>query len=261
MKLPALPKSHRAAISKLLFEVKKAYSKPIWTSKNATVRHMAPGFHQVPIRPDKFMTKESRSTQDHATWFSMPYLSLEKYSGLEASSDPAAYPTPTLLQASYARIAQKRDMAQVVRQVGVGSDTSCFHIPQLWCIVVGESLLLTCGIMSEQELRGEMAMDAGKILPFQKAVAIVSEPPMEGNAKDTIDARILVRYENAVLWAFPARDCPTFFGFRARFREFWPRVVLFRYRGDIVVKETWESRVLHDMRTYKKDVVVTMEVR
>jgi len=260
MKLPALPESHRAAISKLLFEVKKNYSKHVWTSKNATVRHMAPSFHRVPIRAERFSTKEAKTTQNYVTWFSMPYLALEKYSGLEASADPATYPTPTLLQSSYARIAEKRDMAQVVRQVGVGSDTSCFHIPQLWCVVVGESLLLTCGTASEQELRGDVAIDPGKILT-QKAVTIVSEPPMEANSKDLNDARILVRYGDTVQWAFQARECPTFFGFRARFREFWPRVMQFRYHGDVVSKETWESHVLQDINKYKKDIMITMEVR
>lgn len=261
MQLPALSETHRSAIARLLFEVRKTYSKPVWTSKNATVRQMTPGFRQTTLRPESSTSSKHMSAQSSVKWFCIPYLALRKYSGLDAPADPGTYPTATLLQSSYARIAEKRDMAQVVRQIGIGSERSCLHIPQLWCIVVAESLLLTCGTMPEQELRGDMPAEIGSSIPIHKTVTIVSEPPREVTAKDTNDVRILVRYGGATLWVISLQDCPTFFSLVGRFREFWPHVVHFRYRGDRVTKEAWKNRILRDARLTKRDITIALEIR
>lgn len=232
----------------------------MWTSKQTTVRHMAPAFRQVPLRATRRFTasldqNQNQDARRYATWICVPYLALSRYTGLESSADPASYPTETLLQSSYTRVARKRDLAQVVRQVGIGEDASCFHIPQLWSIVVGDSLLVTCGVMSQAELRGDVA-EPVKGVPTHKSVTIVSEPPKESND----GVRIMVYHEGSLAWIIPAKECPTYFSFISRFKEFWPRLVRFHYNGHRLLDgQLWE-RVQQDIRFSKKDVVFVMKV-
>jgi hypothetical protein len=219
---------------------------------------MAPAFRQVPLRTTRRYSAnqdQNQDTRSHATWISIPYLALARYSGLEASADPASYPTETLLQSSYARVARKRDMAQVVRQVSIGDEASCFHIPQLWSIVVGDSLLVTCGVMSQAELRGDVP-EPIKGMATHKSVTIVSEPPKESSD----GARFMIYYEGSLAWTIPAKECTTYFSFICRFKEFWPRLVRFYHNGHRLLDSRLWERVQHEIRFSKKDIVFTMQI-
>ncbi|KAM0622089.1 hypothetical protein ACHAQG_005906 [Verticillium nonalfalfae] len=176
--LPFLTTPQRKAISRLLSDVKKNSSRPIRVSKDTTVRHMDPGVRQLDIPPSKD-SPDNHTTPTPVTWLCIPYFSLERYSGFSASTNPGSYPTQTLLQASYARIAYKRDMQQAARHINSGDRGWCFHIPQLWCLVIGDSVLVTCGLMDELTLR-------------DKAISIQEEIPRPPHSKGVKGARILV---------------------------------------------------------------------
>lgn len=96
------------------------------------MRHMDPKPVRVTIPPDGRKSQTSRSL----TWLCVPYFSLEKYSGLLSASMASSFPIETLLQSEYARTTQERDMQQAVCQNGEAPEGCCFHIAQLWCIVL-----------------------------------------------------------------------------------------------------------------------------
>ncbi|KAI8182638.1 hypothetical protein K4K54_000880 [Colletotrichum sp. SAR 10_86] len=152
--------------------------------------------------------------------------------------------TTTLLQASFSRNSQKRDMQQATRQIGNGEKNSCFHIRQLWCIVLDNSLLITCGSMSEAALRGD-------------SVSVVSEPAKDPS-HSAESGRILVQYGESVLWSFPLEECQTWFAFIAHFADFWPKAVRFHFNGRQLGEARW-WKVLQFASTSRRNVVVTME--
>lgn len=47
----------------------------------------------------------------------------------------------TLVQTQYPSASPERDLQQAVRNMGYGKDRECFHVPQLWMLVVDNGKL------------------------------------------------------------------------------------------------------------------------
>ena len=131
-----LSETDRASIAKLLAEARKL-SRRKHTADGADVKHMPPRCLQMPLPSDN-SEKTQETHKPSITWLCVPYFSLEPYSGLGSSKNPAEYPNQTLWQAQYSGNPPERDMEQVVCQLNSGSlpPRTCFHISQLWCIVL-----------------------------------------------------------------------------------------------------------------------------
>lgn len=207
------------------------------------MKHMEPSYIQLPLQHGD-PAKASQTGKRSATWLCIPYFSLEKYSGIQATGNPGAYPPQTLLQSAFSRNSQKRDMLQATRQIANGEKDWCFHIRQLWCIVLDNSLLITCGSMSESDLRGE-------------AVTVISDPARDPTLGSDM-GRILIRYGDSVLWSFPLQECQTWFAFISHFSEFWPKAVRFHFNGRLLSEARW-WKVLQFAGTSRRNVVISME--
>lgn len=130
--VPALDASERKAIAQLLPRVRRKV-KTIQASTGKNVQYMEPAV--VPHRlsdGDKNRSLVSRT----AAWVCIPYFSLENYSGLLSAESSAEFPIQTLLQAQYSKTARDRDMQQAVSQISSGGNGRCFHIAQLWCLII-----------------------------------------------------------------------------------------------------------------------------
>ncbi|KAG6354803.1 hypothetical protein INS49_003884 [Diaporthe citri] len=150
--VPALDASERKAIAQLLPRVKRKFVKTIQTSTGKDVQYMEPAV--MPYRiPDGGKNRSIASRT--AAWVCLPYFSLENYSGLLSAENSAEFPVQTLLQAQFSKTARERDMQQAVCQIGRRGNGRCFHIAQLWCLIVDKSLLLTYGRMTEDALCAE----------------------------------------------------------------------------------------------------------
>jgi len=129
-----LKDSDRSNLVKLLGEVRKS-SKVKHTSNGNRVKYMPPRcIHSklVSEEDNKSQTPRRRTL----TWLCIPYFSLEQYTGLTSTKDDGAYPNQTLWQAQFSANPSERDLQQIVCQLGNSPPKSCFHISQLWCIVV-----------------------------------------------------------------------------------------------------------------------------
>ncbi|RYP63142.1 hypothetical protein DL769_007053 [Monosporascus sp. CRB-8-3] len=133
---PELNDNDRKNVVKLLAEVRKN-SKSKQKADGSHVKYMPPMALQSPL-PSDDSDKSQETYRRWITWLCIPYFSLEEYSGLLSSKNPATYPNQTLWQAQYSGNAQERDMQQIVCQINKGSmpHKSCFHISQLWAIVL-----------------------------------------------------------------------------------------------------------------------------
>ncbi|KAI1376242.1 hypothetical protein F4677DRAFT_85578 [Hypoxylon crocopeplum] len=235
-RIPAITDSERNGFAKLLAEVKRNSVKFRPTSKGSSVRHMDPRPIRVAIPPDdRTKAQLSRSL----TWLCVPYFSLEKYSGLLSAGTASSFPIETLLQSEYARTTKERDMQQAVCQNGEVPEGCCFHIAQVWCIVLDNSLLITCGRMPGSTLRGDF-------------VRIVTEPLKEPVGKTKT---LYVSYYDTVLWALPLESCLTWFDFLIHFREFWPQAVRAYHHGHVITEADW-PRIVNMVKNVNTKVVL-----
>ncbi|KAK1970693.1 hypothetical protein LY78DRAFT_569497 [Colletotrichum sublineola] len=239
----ALSEKEQTNIRKLLSDVRKNYSKTVRTSRETTVKHMEPSYLQLPLQPGD-QEKNSHFGNRTVTWLCIPYFSLEEYSGIQATGSPGAYPPQTLLQSAFSRNSQKRDMLQATRQIGNGEKDWCFHIRQLWCIVLDNSLLITCGSMYEDALRGD--------------TIVVTSEPARGPTPNAEGGRILIQCGESVIWSFPLEECQTWFAFIAHFSDFWPKAVRFYFNGRLLTEPRW-WKVLQFARTSRRNAVISMK--
>jgi hypothetical protein len=113
--------------------VKRDHVKTVQTSDGKYVRYLDPKLRHEPLNQNgKPVGSQS------VTWISLPYLCLEPYSGLLGANSSKSFPTPTLLQARYSRTARNRDMEQAVCQQKGAPKGLCFHIAQLWCLILDD---------------------------------------------------------------------------------------------------------------------------
>ncbi|OTB14339.1 hypothetical protein K445DRAFT_23746 [Daldinia sp. EC12] len=239
-RIPAITDSERTGFAKLLAEVKKTSVKVRPTAKGNNVRHMDPKPIRVAIPPDG---RTKGQTSRFVTWLCVPYFSLEKYSGLLSASTASSFPIETLLQSDYARTTQERDMQQAVCKNGEVPDGHCFHIAQLWCIVLDNTLLITCGQMTGSSLRGDL-------------VSIAIEPLREAVGKGK---KVYVSYYDSVLWELPLESCLTWFDFSIHFREFWPQAIRIYHHGRVLTKNDW-PRIVNMVKNVNTRVILDLRL-
>ncbi|KAF4448955.1 hypothetical protein FALBO_16728 [Fusarium albosuccineum] len=225
-RLSGLTELEKKAITRLRADVKKTCVRSRVNPKGAKVGYLEPRCIEVPLSALKQKTTSTDPVTGSARWISIPYFSLEQYSGLLAASSPSLFPAQTLLQVQYSRNTYSRDMEQAVRQLGNTERGECFHISQLWCLVIDNSLLVTCGTMTRDELLGQ-ALE-------------VKEQPSRAPAAEA-QGRILVAYGESVVWSLEAEECQTWFAFLSKFQAFWPKVPEFWHKNQAITAKKWPN--------------------
>ncbi|KAF4125468.1 CorA-like Mg2+ transporter protein [Geosmithia morbida] len=235
-----LTKVERKGIIDILTRVRRKFIKPIGTPSGRHAQYVEASCIQH-ILPSADGRAADRPDESHAiTWMCLPYFSLEKYSGLDASDKPA-FPAPTLLQACFSNATQSRDMQQAVSQIA--PPAWCFHIPQLWCLVLGNSLLVTCGRMAQTHLCGDF-------------ISLSTVPSSLSPEPSVPNTRLLVSYGGSVMWRLSVDECSTWLDFVMHFLEFWPQPITF-YLQKRAVKSTEWPRLCYMAKT----VTVTLDLQ
>ncbi|CAI4214455.1 unnamed protein product [Parascedosporium putredinis] len=248
-RVSGLVSAERKALTKLMTEIRQSYVKPIQISNSKTVRHMEPTFIQdlIPAATSSVSAgKESTARPRPITWICLPYFSLEKYSGLESG---ASFPVQTLLQAQFSRADKKRDMQQAVVRAKLAGEGECFHIAQVWCVVLDNTFLFTCARHPETTLFGQT---------IERIVKPLDElgPAMTKEVKSSM-AFILVRFANAVVWKFPLEESQTWVAFISHFRELLPTPLIFHHEKTRVTAKEWPALV---QRATKIKLVLDLSV-
>ncbi|KLO86143.1 uncharacterized protein Y057_14060 [Fusarium fujikuroi] len=223
-RISGLTKLEKKAVTRLRADVKKSCVKSRTNSKGAKVGYLDPKYVEVPLKPLKTEAMSSSSVSGSARWICIPFFSLEQYSGLLAGTSTSLFPAQTLLQIQYSRNTVARDMEQAVVQLGIAERGECFHVSQLWCLVIDNSLIVTCGTMTRDDLLGQ-----GLEITERPSRAVVNE----------CNGRILVAYGDSFVWSFDADECQTWFAFLSKFQAFWPKVPEFWYKDQAVTANAW----------------------
>lgn len=75
-------------------------------------------------------------------WGCVPYVCLQKYAG-DSAETLSSFPPETLMQAGSAGSTKSRDLKQAVCRMTTGPNKLCFHVAQLWVVVVNDSRSLS----------------------------------------------------------------------------------------------------------------------
>lgn len=70
-------------------------------------------------------------------WMCLPYFCVEKYAR-PAALRVSSHPMKTLLQARFSLVRKERDMQQAVSRLTNVPADHCFHIAQVWCLLLGD---------------------------------------------------------------------------------------------------------------------------
>lgn len=70
---------------------------------------------------------------------SLPYHQLAPYTSLTATAESRLHPVVTLLQYKHPSTIKKRDLEQTVCFLEDTPPDHCFHIPNLWCLIINNS--------------------------------------------------------------------------------------------------------------------------
>lgn len=138
-RISGLSELEKKAISRLRADVKRNCVKTRTNPKGAKVGYLEPKCIEVSLKSLKHETPTTETVSGSARWIYIPYFSLEQYSGLLAATSSSLFPAQTLLQFQYSRNTAARDMEQAVVQLGNAERGECFHISQLWCLIIGNS--------------------------------------------------------------------------------------------------------------------------
>ncbi|KAJ2982637.1 hypothetical protein NUW58_g6401 [Xylaria curta] len=220
-----LTSSEKNGIKRLLQDVKSRGIRRVVTAHGSHRVMQTNGFPMRRLQSGDTETPTSRPKAVY--WVNLPFFELKEYSSEKYSSE--LFPAQTLMQADYSQHLKARDMQQAVQQIKEGSGEQCFHISQLWGIIVDNSLLVTCSTMSDDKL--------GKTSIETKSV-----PPKEKNGESD-ELRILVEYRESTLWAIPLRECLTWFEFTTHFWEFWPDNLHFYRHRKLLSSNDWPDIV------------------
>ncbi|ATY59351.1 Mg2+ transporter [Cordyceps militaris] len=240
--------TERRAMNRLRADVTRLCIKTRSNPKGVNVGYLEPQFLQTPLEQAKKKTELDREEpiSTMVRWFCMPFFILKQYSGLLAGSSLASFPSQTLLQSQYSRTTQQRDMGQAVCELGIANKGECFHIEQLWCLVVGDGLLVTCGSMPRSKLEGDV-------------IKLTSEPS-RGLSGAAAPGRILVKYGNSLTWNFSPEQCPTWFDFITQFTAFWPMALEFKKEETILTARDWPKLLKFLSVKRNRNVVLTLNI-
>lgn len=137
--VPGLTATEQTGIAKLLARVERTLDKPLHTTKEARLMTMESGHIQETLpRTDRLTEKTSRRRT--VTWISLPYFCLAKYSASLSKKD-YAHPMHTLMQTRFWPTKESRDKQQAVCSLPGNPTGSCFHVDQVWNLVLDDGKL------------------------------------------------------------------------------------------------------------------------
>ncbi|KAL8957218.1 MAG: hypothetical protein Q9193_005452 [Seirophora villosa] len=107
--------------------------------------------HSIPTKEGKYLesglttwypslTGFAREDASQIHFLCMPYFSLSPYIGDKYVTTADAHPLRSLLQTQYPSASMERDMLQAVCQLQGSSQRQCYHVPQIWCLWVEDSM-------------------------------------------------------------------------------------------------------------------------
>ena len=193
----------------MIASVKRDHLRTIQASDGRYVRSLEPKF-----RHDTLVSEGKVTGTQAVTWICLPYFSLEPYSGLLATGTSKSFPTPTLLQARFSTASQNRDMEQVVCQQSGAAQSLCFHVAQLWCLILDNCMARTpLSIASHADSISALLLTYGRITEESLCDGIIKKvvQPVKSLPDSAPTKTLSIRYRGDTMWSIPIHECQTWF--------------------------------------------------
>lgn len=124
----------------IMHRVRDQYEKPLQMPQRRKGKYIDPNVTFDDILNNDDVSERDSSKKGHpALLLCMPYFCLAPYSTYSPATPSEIYPLRTLLQSWHMSTAKKRDLQQAVCQLGYSPKDHVFHIPQIWCLILGNS--------------------------------------------------------------------------------------------------------------------------
>jgi hypothetical protein len=136
-RIAGLTSSEKMVLQRLFSRVRRKFDKAFQTSGGTKASFMMPAVVTEKIAE----TQKTPMSKIEASWMCLPYFCLQKYSGASSGLHPSSHPIRTLLQARFSSVKKDSDMQQAVCRLPSTPAEHCFHIAQVWCIIVNECKL------------------------------------------------------------------------------------------------------------------------
>lgn len=232
--LPGLDAVQRDSITRLLRRVKSKLDKPYQSSKSSLSRLMIPDFVSEAISSNSTV-KQIAATKSFLNWICVPYFSYEQYVDQNTGLRNGAHPVRTILEARSAHVAGQEGLRETTGGLSLSQSGLCYHVSQLWCLIVSNRFLITCSRMPINEL-----------LKDYIATTIMPSPELYRNEAQ----RIIVSYGAAVMWKFEFDECRSWYSLMFRFAVF-PMSFKLYFDKQEITPTLWprllsQSKVLND---------------
>ncbi|KAG8526373.1 uncharacterized protein KY384_000366 [Bacidia gigantensis] len=238
--IQALTKVQKTGLHSFLGRVQRKYDKPVQTSLDVSARYMEPS-HLEDTLPPEPQGKDSASRT--VTWLCLPYFSLESYAGQMPGSRSSSHPIRTLLQFRHLQVKKARDLQQAAMFQAATPSDHCFHVAQIWSIIIGDSILVTCGRMSLPKLQSESISNVSEL----------TAKSLEGQQRS-----IVIYNGSACCFALPLADCRTWSDFMSHFWEYFPQSLQFLDESRVLTPEDWPMLL---KRAEKKSIRLDIQER
>lgn len=152
----------------------------------------------------KYMDTNTYFTESGEVLLScFPYFCLAPYSRDLSSNESHLHPMRTLLQSTKSSIPKQRDMQQAVCKLGRLHNDRCFHVPQVWCLIIRKDILITCAHLSDRDIHDGL---------------IGIQPLLKPSGKIKT-CHLRVANGSNRTWFLSPEDCSTWLAFIAHFHE------------------------------------------
>lgn len=134
-RLKVLDEGEKSDVVALLEQVKTLHEIPVVTPKGVHGMEMEANVAEAMVS----QKGGGKGRKQKMLLICIPYFHLASYSPEIPSNSTHLHPMKTLLQSNYSGVSKQRDLRQVVCALGLPQKGHCFHVPQLWCLVISDS--------------------------------------------------------------------------------------------------------------------------
>ncbi|KAF2792241.1 hypothetical protein K505DRAFT_363097 [Melanomma pulvis-pyrius CBS 109.77] len=248
LRAPGLSTPEKLMIKRKLNELQREHEKPLWTQLTMEGRRMGPFVDQ------KLWFQDSAAKSDlnrKILIMSIPFFLLDKYVGRFQTTSPTNHPPLTLLQYLSRTTPLEQDMKQAVCNLPMGRKDCCFYVSHMWCLILDDSLIITCSKLAENHLTGG-------------TITLVKEPTRGSPYIKVTDG-------GNCIWQLGYNECKSWFGFTAHFMKIsnsdsrsvcaFEDVFRVTMRGQEVTAENWSRMVASEAEERTVHLVLVRRTR
>ena len=139
--LDCLEEAERKAALIFIGDIRDRFEKPLQMPGKTAGKYLRPNFtsKSISIKEGASVDRKISREEVSVSWLCLPYFWLAPYSTGAPPQGSSSYPLRTLLQSRHMSTPKKRDLQQAVCGLNDPKKEYVFHVPQVWCLVLGDS--------------------------------------------------------------------------------------------------------------------------